>query len=256
AAEVLEVPVEQILVYSSDTDFTPFDTGAYASSTTYISGGAVMKAAEEVKRQILEKGRALLGAEKAAVQDQHVVTPDGKSISYREICSRTFYTDEQQQIMATASHHSYDSPPPYNATFAQVTVDTETGLVRVERIVSVTDAGQVINPQMAEGQAEGAIPQSLGMCLSELMIFDEQGAPVNIDFNGYHIYTAVDMPELVIRFVEGHEPTGPFGAKAAAEIPINAPAPAVVNAIFNACGVRIRDLPVMPEKVWKALRRE
>ena len=256
AAEVLTVPVERILVYSSDTDFTPFDTGAYASSTTYISGGAVLRAAQDVRRQILEQGKSLLGVTDASIDNGQVVAAGGRSISYGEICTRTFYTDQQQQIMASASHCSYDSPPPYNATFAEVTVDTDSGLVRVERIVSVTDAGQLINPQMAEGQVEGAIPQALGMCLSEQMIFDEHGAPVNTDFNGYHIYTAVDMPELIIRFVESHEPTGPFGAKATAEIPINAPAPAVVNAIYNACGVRLRELPVTPEKVFRGLRGE
>ena len=253
AAEVLEVPVDRMIVYSSDTDFTPFDKGAYASSTTYVSGGAVKKAAEKVRRQILEQGRKLLGADQAVIQDGYVVASDGRRLSYEEICTRSFYTAEQMQIMATASHVSYDSPPPFNATFAEVTVDVETGLVRVDRIVSVTDAGQIINPQMAEGQVEGAIPQSLGMALTEYMTFDEHGAPLNTDFQSYHLYTAMDMPELIVRFVPGHEPTGPFGAKAVAEIPINAPAPAVVNAIYNACGVRIRELPITPEKVLAGL---
>ncbi len=148
---------------------------------------------------------------------------------------------------------SYDSPSPYNATFADVSVDTETGIVRVNKIVSVTDAGQIINPQMSEGQVEGAIPQSLGMALSEFMIFDDKGAPINTDFNNYHIYTAIDMPEIVTKFVNTHEPTGPYGAKAVAEIPINGPAPAVANAVFNAVGVRIRNLPITPEKVLKKL---
>ncbi len=253
AAEEIGVPVEQIIVYTSDTDHTPFDTGAYASSTTYISGGAVKKAATEVKRQILELGARLLGVEAAEISDQQVVAADGRSISFKDICIKTFYTEEQTQIMATASNMSFDSPSPYNATFADVSVDTETGLVTVNKVVSVTDIGQVINPQMAEGQVEGAIPQSLGMALTEFMDFDDQGRPVNTDFNSYHIYTAIDMPEIVAKFVHTHEPTGPFGAKAAAEIPINGPAPAVVNAIYNACGVRIRDLPVTPEKVLEGM---
>ncbi len=253
AAEILEVPVEKIIVYSSDTDLTPFDTGAYASSTTFISGGAVVKAANEVKRQIMEQGRKLLGDPAAEIRGGCVIGKDGLRISYEDICTKSFYTDEQMQIMATASHMSYDSPPPYNATFADVSVDTETGMVTVNKIVSVTDAGQLINPQMAEGQVEGAIPQSLGMALSEFMDFDEFGAPVNTDFNNYHLYTSIDMPEIVARFVESHEPAGPFGAKAVAEIPINGPAPAVVNAVFNACGVRIRDLPLKPETVLAGL---
>ena len=253
AAESLEVSVDSIIVYSSDTDFTPFDTGAYASSTTYISGNAVKKAADKVKAQILDIGMKILGVKKAEIRNGWVIAAGAKKISYQDICTKAFYTDEQQQIMAEASHMSYDSPSPYNATFADVSVDTETGIVRVNKIVSVTDAGQVINPQMSEGQVEGAIPQSLGMALSEFMIFDEKGAPINTDFNNYHIYTAIDMPEIVAKFVKTNEPTGPYGAKAVAEIPINGPAPAVANAVFNAVGVRIRNLPITPEKVLKGI---
>ncbi|MBC8175202.1 MAG: molybdopterin-dependent oxidoreductase [Candidatus Marinimicrobia bacterium] len=256
AAEVLDVPVEKIIVYSSDTDLTPFDAGAYASSTTFISGGAVKKAAEEAKRQILERGKKLLKVDKAEIEDQYVVAADGKRISYQEVCTKTLYTEEQMQIMATASHTSFDSPPPYNATFADVTVDTETGFVTVNKIVSVTDIGQVINPQMAEGQVEGSIPQSLGYALSEFLVFDNKGSPLNLNFNDYHIYTAIDMPEIVTKFVHTHEPKGPFGAKAVAEIPINGPAPALANAIFNACGVRIRELPITPEKILNALPKD
>ena len=253
AAEVLEVPVEKIIVYSSDTDMTPFDTGAYASSTTYISGGAVKKAAEKVKQQILDMGKKLLKVEQATIKNGCVVDNDGNSVTYQEICTKAFYTHEQHQIMANASHMSYDSPPPFNTTFAEVEVDTETGIVRVKKIVSVSDAGQVINPQMAEGQVEGAIPQSLGYALSEYMIFDDKGAPINTNFFDYHIHTAIDMPEIVTKFVHSDEPTGPFGAKAIAEIPINGPAPAIANAIYNACGVRIRELPITPEKILEGL---
>ncbi len=253
AAEVLGVRVDKIIVYSSDTDMTPFDTGAYASSTTYISGSAVKKAAEECKTMILDQGRLILGNQDAEIHGMSVSAPDGSSISFEDICTKSFYTDEQKQIMGAASHMSYDSPPPFNATFAEVEVDTLTGTVRVIKIVSVTDAGQIINPKMAEGQVEGAIPQALGMALSEYIPFDEKGRPVNLDFNSYHIYTAKDMPELVVRFAESNEPTGPYGAKAVAEIPINAPAPAVANAVYNAVGARIKHLPIRPEEVLKLM---
>ncbi len=253
AAEVLGVPVKRIIVYAADTDLTPFDTGAYASSTTFVSGGAVKKAAEKLKAGILEQGKKLLGVKEAAIDGEKVINSSGDEISFAEICTRSLYTDSQQQLMATASHLSFDSPPPFNATFARITVDTETGIVRVKKIVSVTDAGQVVNPHMAEGQVEGAIPQSLGMALSEHMIFDERGAPCNINFKDYHIYNAIDMPEIVTDFVHTDEPTGPYGAKAVAEIPIDGPAPAVVNAIYHACGVRIRNLPVTPEKILRGL---
>ncbi|MBC8192394.1 MAG: molybdopterin-dependent oxidoreductase [Candidatus Marinimicrobia bacterium] len=253
AAEVLGVPVEKIIVYSSDTDMTPFDTGAYASSTTYISGSAVKKAAENCKTMILDQGRLLLDNDKAEIEGTFVVGEEGKQMSFEDICTKSFYTDEQKQIMGTASYMSYDSPPPFNATFAEVEVDTLTGTVRVIKIVSVTDAGQIINPKMAEGQIEGGIPQALGMTLSEFMPFDEKGRPINLDFNSYHIYTAKDMPELVVRFAESHEPTGPYGAKAVAEIPINAPAPAVANAVYSAVGVRVKHLPISPQQILEEM---
>jgi len=253
AAEVLNVTVDQIIVYSSDTDLTPFDTGAYASSTTYISGSAVKKAAEACKQMILEQGRKLLQVVNAEIVGTTVQAADGQSISYEDICMKTFYTEAQMQIMGIASHLSFDSPPPFNATFVQVEVDTLTGIVRVVKVVSVTDAGQIINPKMAAGQVEGGIVQSLGMALSEFMPFDDSGRMLNLDFNQYHIYAAADMPELVVRFVESNEPTGPFGAKAVAEIPINAPAPAVANAIYQAVGVRVCHLPVQPAQVLAEL---
>ena len=253
AAEVLEVPLDKIIIYSSDTDMTPFDAGAYASSTTYVSGGALKKAAEDLKLQILDMGKRILEVEEAQIKDGKVIAPDGRVVSYEEICTKAFYTFEQRQLMANASHLSYDSPPPFNATFAEVEVDCETGMFQVKKIVSLTDAGQIINPQMSEGQVEGGIPQSLGYAHSEFMIFDDKGAPINTDFYHYHIYTAVDMPEIVTRLIPTNEPTGPFGAKAIAEIPINCPAPAVANAIYNACGARVRDLPITPEKILRAM---
>ena len=202
---------------------------------------------------ILDQGRLLLDNDKAEIEGTFVVGEEGKQMSFEDICTKSFYTDEQKQIMGTASYMSYDSPPPFNATFAEVEVDTLTGTVRVIKIVSVTDAGQIINPKMAEGQIEGGIPQALGMTLSEFMPFDEKGRPINLDFNSYHIYTAKDMPELVVRFAESHEPTGPYGAKAVAEIPINAPAPAVANAVYSAVGVRVKHLPISPQQILEEM---
>lgn len=255
AAETLEVPVDNIIVYSSDTDITPFDKGAYASSTTYISGGAVKKVAEQVKQQILKLACEMLHVPttQAVIANGKITAVDGRSITYQEVCNKAMYTEHQEQIMACASHLSYDSPPPFNATFAEVEIDILSGIVAVKKIVSITDIGQIINPQMAEGQVHGGIPQSLGMALSEYMIFDQLGRPINTDFYNYHIYTAIDMPEIVTRFIPTHEPTGPYGAKAVAEIPINGPAVAVANAVFQAIGVRIRDLPITPEKILRGL---
>ncbi|MBI4469667.1 MAG: molybdopterin-dependent oxidoreductase [Acidobacteria bacterium] len=256
AAEVLGVEVNQVLVYSSDTDMTPFDPGAYASSTTYISGGAVKKAAEQVREQILQVGSKLLEIrpEDLRCEGGWVVATSGEKISFADICLSSLYQKDQFQIMAVASHLSYDSPPPFAAVFAEVEVDMETGVVRVIKLVSAIDCGVAINPQMAEGQIEGAVTQAMGYALTEEMVHDDGGRMLNQDFKNYRIYTAADMPELVTILAETYEPTGPFGAKAIAEIPIDAPAPAIANAIFNATGVRMRQPPFTPEKVLRAIR--
>src|SRR5262245_21368902 len=255
AAEALGVPVEKIIPYSSDTDMTPFDPGAYASSTTYITGRAVEKAARVVLGQILEVGGRLLKADPATlrVHDAKVCAPDGRFVGYEQVCLSALYQENQFQIMGTASHMSYDSPPPFAAVFVEVEVDTETGLVRVLRIVEAVDCGQVVNPQMAEGQVEGAALQSLGYALYERMPFDGQGRMRFRSFRDYTIATATDAPELTTILVPTHEPTGPFGAKAIAEIPIYGPAPAIANAVAHATGVRIREIPLTPERVLAAL---
>lgn len=258
AAEELGVEVDRIITYSSDTDFTPFDPGAYASSTTYISGGAVKKAAAQVKQQILDVASRLLEepVDNLRCEAGTVVSLTGQRISYEEICLSSLYQKDQFQIMAVASHTSYDSPPPFAATFAEVEVDPETGIVRVVKIVSAIDCGVPINPATAEGQVEGAVAQALGYALTEEMPFDERGRMLYTDFKNYRIYTAADMPEITAILVKTYEPTGPFGAKAIAEIPINGPAPAIANAIAHAVGVRLRQLPFTPERVWHALHRE
>ena len=256
AAEALGVPMERIIPYSSDTDMTPFDPGAYASSTTYISGRAVEKAARLVLQQITEVGARMLEekAEDMVLHGGKVCAKDGRFVTYEQVCLSSLYQKDQFQIMATASHMSYDSPPPFAAVFAEVEVDTETGLVRVLKLVEAVDCGQVVNPQMAEGQVEGAAMQSVGYALYERMPFDARGRMQFRSFRDYTIAAATDVPEIVTILVPTHEPTGPFGAKAIAEIPINGPAPAIANAVAQATGVRIRELPLTPERVLAALR--
>jgi putative selenate reductase molybdopterin-binding subunit len=256
AAEALGTGVEKIIPYSSDTDMTPFDPGAYASSTTYISGRAVEKAALLVKRQIQEVGARMLeeDADAVVLHGEKVCAKDGRFVTYAQVSLSSLYQKDQFQIMATASHMSLDSPPPFAAVFVEVEVDTHTGLVRVVKIVEAVDCGQVVNPQMAEGQVEGAAVQALGYALYERMPFDAAGRMQFVSFRDYTIASAVDVPEIVTILVPTHEPTGPFGAKAIAEIPINGPAPAIANAVFDATGVRIRELPLTPERVLAALR--
>ncbi len=257
AAEALGVPVEKIVVYSSDTDFTPFDKGAYASSTTYVSGNAVLRAAEEVKRQILEVASEILEepVEELLLEREQVVSlRTRKSVSLEEIGLRAMYVTNQQHIAATASFACPESPPPFAAFFCEVGVDTETGVVKVERFVVVGDCGQPVHPKLAEGQLEGAVAQGIGMAVYEEMLFSERGSCLNRSFFDYRIPTALDLPEIETILIPSEEPTGPFGAKSIAEIGINGPLPAISNAIYHAVRVRLTRAPFTPERVLAALR--
>lgn len=257
AAEVLGVRLEDIIVYSSDTDMTPFDTGAYASSTTYISGMAVKKAAEQVREQIKERTGLMLGLadwQDVTLRDCRAYAPDGRSVSMADLALHSLHQDQQRQIMATASYVSHESPPPFAGQFAEVEVDTETGQVTVNKLVMAVDCGVAINPITASGQVEGGMTQALGYAHCEEMVYDAQGRMVNPAFGPYKIYRADEMPEMESILVQTFEPSGPFGAKAVAEIPKDGVAPALANAIFNATGVRIRRIPFTPERVWAALQ--
>ncbi len=257
AAETLGVPIDDVVVYSSDTDHTPFDTGAYASSTTYISGGAVLKAAEKVKAQILEHTAEHLlecSPDELDLENCEVVHRDGRSVTLEKVALHSLHQFDQKQIMASASHMSLESPPPFAAQFVEATVDTETGQVTVERLLMAVDCGVTINPITASGQVEGGMVQALGYAHCEEMAYDEDGQPLATDLKEYHIYRADEMPELEVIFVETYEPSGPYGAKAVAEIPKDAVAPALASAIFDATGVRISNLPFTPERVWRALQ--
>jgi putative selenate reductase molybdopterin-binding subunit len=179
--------------------------------------------------------------------------PDPKRISMTDLALHAMYK-EKFQIMDGASHFNTDSPPPFCATFAEVEVDTETGQVHVLHLATAVDPGTAINPMQAEGQVEGAVTQGLGYALTEELILDAAGRPVNPNFLDYKIFGAKDMPKLTTILVETDEPLGPYGAKSISEVPINGPAPAIANAIFHAVGVRIRKLPIRPEDVLQALR--
>jgi len=258
AAEVLGIPLEDVIVYSSDTDFTPFDKGAYASSTTYISGGAVRKAALRIKDQILEHAKLMLDISDPSdlvLENRKVIAPDGRSVTLAEIALSSLHQQNQHQIMATASHMSPLSPPPTAAQFAEIVVDTQTGRISVERLLMVVDCGRVINPITAAGQVEGGMAQALGFTLTEEMLFDQEGHPLNPNLAKYHIPRAAEMPAMDVIFVQTDEPSGPFGAKSVAEISIDGVAPAIASAIHDATGVWMRELPYTPERVKSALQR-
>jgi putative selenate reductase molybdopterin-binding subunit len=257
AAEVLGVPLEDMITYSSDTDFTPFDKGAYASSTTYISGTAAVRAAEIVAERIRARAAMMLklsSHEGIALTNRQAIAPDGRSVSFAEIALHSLHKENQEQIMGVASYVSPVSPPPFAAQFAEVTVDEETGAVTVDKLVMAVDSGVIVNPLTASGQIEGGMTQALGYAICEEMRYDEKGNTIERDLDRYHIFRADEMPELETIFVETFEPSHPFGVKAVAEIPMDGVAPAVGNAILDAVGINVDDNPVTPEKVWRALK--
>ncbi|WKZ39387.1 MAG: molybdopterin-dependent oxidoreductase [Anaerolineales bacterium] len=261
AAEVLGVPVEDIICYSSDTDFTPFDKGAYASSTTYISGTAATKAAQIAAERIKIRAATMLGLSESEysnirLAEKKAIAPDGRSVTLAEVALDTLHKNNQEQIMGVASYVSPVSPPPFAAQFAEVTVDMETGQVTVDKLVMAVDSGVIVNPLTASGQIEGGMTQALGYAVCEEMRYDEKGNAIERDFDRYHIFRSDEMPELETIFVETFEPSHPFGVKAVAEIPMDGVAPAVGNAILDAIGVNVDEIPVTPEKVWKALKSQ
>jgi CO/xanthine dehydrogenase Mo-binding subunit len=255
AAEVLGVSLDKIVVRSSDTDLTPFDVGAYASSTTYLSGEAVRQAALEVAAQVKKVAAELLAVKPSelTLQGGQARAADGREVSLGRVAMRSLYEHDQHQIAAFASHITHKSPPPFSAHFAEVEVDTETGLVRVLKYVAAVDCGTAINPQLSEGQTEGAVLNGISYALCEEYLFDDKGRMKNDSLREYKIFSTRDMPELVTILVPTYEKTGPYGAKSVSEIGINGPIPAISNAIFDAIGVRLRRAPFTPERVLAAL---
>ncbi|MDG5821407.1 molybdopterin cofactor-binding domain-containing protein [Natronococcus sp. A-GB7] len=253
AAEVLGVPPEDVLVQPSDTDISPFDYGAYASSTTYVTGSAVKKAAEEAQThlfefasQMLDEPAENLEARGGAVHSKQT----GDSVTIEEIGYESIYGDRvREQIMGQASHSTDESPAPFGAQFADVTVNEHTGEFEIHRLVYAVDCGVAINPDLAEGQVEGAMHMSYELAVSAGLSFDDDGTPETLGFRDYGMPTTEDQPPLDSILVETYEPTGPFGAKSVAEIPVNGVPPALSNAIRRAVGVRVSDLPITAEKI-------
>jgi CO/xanthine dehydrogenase Mo-binding subunit len=259
AAEALGVPTEDIIVYASDTDLTPFDTGAYASSTTYISGNAVRIAAERMRELILQAGARKFGCEAGGIEydgETIVRTDTGENVTLKNLATELYYSANQQQLVASASFVGHKSPPPYMAGLAEVEVDTETGKVDVIEYVAVVDCGTPINPNLARIQTEGALAQGIGMALYEDVRYSDKGKLLTHNLMHCNIPTRSDIGRITVEFAESYEPSGPFGAKSVAEIGIDTPPAAIANALYHALGIRFTELPVTPEKVLMALRRK
>ncbi len=252
AAEVLETDLDKMIVYSSDTDLAPFDCGAYASSTTYVSGNAVVKAAKNMRKMLIKEGARSLDVKEEEIIFDGVLfqTEDGKkSITLSELSNRLFYSEDQQQLVATNSYVGTKSPPPFMAGYVEVEVDTETGVVKVIDYTAVVDCGTTINPLLALGQVEGALAQGIGMTLYEEVLYNQKGGLITNNLMTYRIPTRKEITNMNVEFADSYEETGPYGAKSVGEIGIDTPPAAICNAIYNAVGVRIQSLPVTAENV-------
>lgn len=254
-AECMDCSVDDVAVFGADTDASPYDSGSYASSTTYVTGKAVELACEELKKKLCAIAAGMLGCE-----PEETVFEDG--------CVRKINTDERVTLaqisvkdqvandiaaVATASHSSPVSPPPYMVGMVEIELDRYTGEVKILDYVAVVDCGIAINPALARIQAEGGIVQGIGHTLFENITYDETGKPVESNFMQYKIPTRMDMGHLRVEFENSYEPTGPFGAKSIGEIVINTPAPAIAHAIYRATGVWHRELPITPEKILMSM---
>ena len=254
-AEELQTTVDKVLIYSSDTDLTPFDCGAYASSTTYISGNAAWNAAQKMRARLIKEAAGYLGVKESAVEfDGSNFTAGEKHVSLNDLSILWLYNKDQHQVSVTESYIGHVSPPPFMAAYAEVEVDLETGEYEILNYVTVTDCGTTINPMLARGQVEGGIVQGLGMACFEEVKYDKKGNLLSNNFLGYHIPTHKEIHKLTSEFADSYEPTGPFGAKSVGEIGIDTPPAVICNAIYNATGVRVHTLPITPEKILKGLK--
>ncbi len=246
----------KIIVYSSDTDLTPFDTGAYASSTTYVSGNAVKCSAEEMKGMLKAEAAIVLEVEEKDVvyEGMHLRTKDGsREITLAELGNILYYNENQKQLVATGSYVGTKSPPPFMAGFAEVEVDTQTGKVELVDYTAVVDCGTPLNPSLAKGQMTGGLVQGIGMAMYEEVIVNEKGKMLTNSFMNYRIPTRKEIRHLQVEFADSYEESGPYGAKSVGEIGIDTPPAAIANAVFNAVGVRINELPITAEKVLTEL---
>ncbi|HLI87480.1 MAG TPA: molybdopterin cofactor-binding domain-containing protein [Ktedonobacteraceae bacterium] len=254
AAEALSVRAEDILVHASGTDSSPFEIGEQASATLYVSGGAVKKAAEQMRRQVLAVAGRMLNAlpEALKINSGVITAPTGQKVSVAQVAAHALYV-ENRHIMTAASWRAQPAPIAFGAHGVEVEVDSETGRVRIVKAVVAVDAGRVINPLIEEAQIQGSAAQGLGAGLCEEMVYDQKGALLTTDLSTYHIYNALDMPDLQTYLVETSDPSDLFGAKAVAELPLSGMAPALANAVADALGVRIRQIPLTPERVLRMI---
>ena len=260
AAECLGCELDDIVVFGADTDISPYDSGSYASSTAYLTGTAVVKTCEALKEKILHKAAKYLetGAEELEFDGKRVYKlaceADGtrKEITIKDLANRVQCANEDA-LQVTQSHSSPISPPPFMAGAAEVEVDLETGQGELIKFAAAVDCGTPLNENLARVQTEGGLVQGIGMALYEDVSYSKDGKVHENSFMQYKVPSRLDVGRVQVEFESSFEPTGPFGAKSIGEVVINTPSPAIANAVYNAVGVRIRELPITAEKVFKGM---
>ena len=251
AAEVLECPLDNVTVLGADTDSSPYDSGSYASSTTYVTGKAVEQCAEQLKQKICQVGAGLLGLDERAVvfAGDAVKSEDGTQRATLAQIAAASQCGSNTALEAVVTHSSEISPPPFMVGAAEVEVDLETGEAQVIRYEAAVDCGTPVNPNLARVQAEGGILQGIGMALTENVTYDDRGMPQENSLMQYKIPARNDIGHIHVVFESSYEGTGPFGAKSIGEVVINTPLPAVADAIYHATHKRFYELPITREQI-------
>ena len=251
AAEVLDCPLDNVTVLGADTDSSPYDSGSYASSTTYVTGKAVEQCAEQLKQKICQVGAGLLGLDERAVvfAGDAVTSEDGTQRATLAQIAAASQCGSNTALEAVVTHSSEISPPPFMVGAAEVEVDLETGEAQVIRYEAAVDCGTPVNPNLARVQAEGGILQGIGMALTENVTYDDRGMPRENSLMQYKIPARNDIGHIHVVFESSYEGTGPFGAKSIGEVVINTPLPAVADAIYHATHKRFYELPITREQI-------
>jgi CO/xanthine dehydrogenase Mo-binding subunit len=257
AAEVLDCSPDRIVVFEADTDISPYDSGSYASSTAYVTGKAVEKAARQLRELILQKASEMLSQDVDDLYfDGEKVLGDGKtSLSLEQIAYAT-QVSNNLTLEVTQTNSSSTSPPPFMVGAVELEIDKETGESHVRRYCSAVDCGTPLNPNLAKVQAEGGILQGIGMALTESITYNDRGKPIENSLMQYRIPTRQDIGHIEVELVSSYEERGPFGAKSIGEVVINTPGPAIQEAVYQATGKRFYELPITPEQICMALKEK
>lgn len=257
AAETLGVSIEAILIHSSDTDTVPYESGASGSATLYASGGAVLRAADQMRRQLLVAAGRMLNAlpESLKINSGIIAAPQGQTVSIAQVATYALFS-ENRHIIATSTGKVQEAPTSFAALGVEVEVDGETGIIKVLKAVCAVDAGCAINPLVQETEVQGAMIQGLGAGICEELLYDQRGRLLTINMRDYRICGALDIPELQTYLVESADSAAPLGVKAIAELPLQCMPAALANAVSDAIGTSIRQLPLSPERVLRAIHAQ